>query len=34
VPLGAAPTSDLAVFTRVSGAGTVHMVIDVTGYFQ
>ena len=34
VPLGAAATLDLSVFTRVTGPGTVHMVIDVTGYFQ
>jgi len=34
VPLGAA-TPDLSVFSRVAVAsGTVHMVIDVTGYFQ
>jgi hypothetical protein len=33
VPLGAA-VPDLSVFTRVSGGGTTHMVIDVTGYFQ
>ena len=25
---------DLAIFTRVAGGGTVHMVLDVTGYFQ
>ena len=36
VPLAAA-VPDLAVFPRVAvlvGTGTVHMVIDVTGYFQ
>jgi hypothetical protein len=34
VPLGAA-APDLSVFPFVNaGAGTVHMVIDVTGYFQ
>jgi hypothetical protein len=25
---------DLSVFPRVLGSGTVHMVLDVTGYFQ
>jgi hypothetical protein len=25
---------DMSVFTRVVGSGTVHMVLDVTGYFQ
>ena len=35
VPLATtAPPNDLAVFTRVVGPGSVHMVIDVTGYFQ
>jgi hypothetical protein len=36
VPLGAAATLDLSVFTRVPpvSVGTVHMVLDVTGYFQ
>jgi hypothetical protein len=34
VPLGAGATLDLSVFTRVVGPGTVHMVIDVTGYFD
>ena len=34
VPLGAA-TPDLSVFPRVTAVGgTVHMVIDVTGFFQ
>jgi hypothetical protein len=35
VPLADQSTNplDLAVFARVSG-GTVHMVLDVTGYFQ
>jgi len=33
VPIGpAAP--DLSVFPKVTGAGTVNVVIDVTGYFQ
>lgn len=27
-------TLDLAVFARVVGPGTVHMVLDVTGFFQ
>jgi uncharacterized repeat protein (TIGR01451 family)/uncharacterized repeat protein (TIGR02543 family) len=28
------PESDLAVYASVSNAGTVHVVLDVTGYFQ
>jgi hypothetical protein len=32
VPLDASPTNDLAVW--LGGIGTVHLVIDVTGYFQ
>lgn len=36
VPLGPTATNDLAVFARVLpvGVGTVHLTVDVTGYFQ
>jgi hypothetical protein len=36
VPLAdqAVQANDLAIFARVAGGGTVHMVLDVTGYFQ
>jgi hypothetical protein len=32
--LGVLPHPDLAVWARVSGGGTVHVIIDVVGYFQ
>jgi hypothetical protein len=33
VPLTAGPTNNLTVYSELYGGGTVHLVLDVTGYF-
>jgi hypothetical protein len=34
VPLSADPTFQLAVYSELYGGGNVHLILDVTGYFQ
>src|SRR6478672_611293 len=34
VPLSADPTLQLAVYSELYGGGNVHLILDVTGYFQ
>ena len=34
VPLGAASTNELSAYEEEGGTGTVHLILDVTGYFQ
>ncbi|MGH9441853.1 MAG: hypothetical protein ACRD16_06220 [Thermoanaerobaculia bacterium] len=34
VPLGSASTNDLSAYEEEGGTGTVHLILDVTGYFQ
>jgi len=35
VPLGAAPSNDLTAYSHTfTGTGTLHLVLDVNGYFK
>jgi hypothetical protein len=34
VPLGAASTNDLSAYYQGGGTGTVHLILDASGYFQ
>jgi len=34
VPLSSDPTLQLAVYSELYGGGNVHLILDVTGYFQ
>ena len=34
VPLGSASTNELSAYEEENGTGTVHLILDVTGYFQ
>lgn len=34
VPLGTASTKELSAYEESNGTGTVHLILDVTGYFQ
>jgi len=33
VPLTAGPTNNISVYSELYGGGTVHLILDVTGYF-
>lgn len=34
VPLGSASSGELSAYEESNGTGTVHLILDVTGYFQ
>jgi hypothetical protein len=33
VPVTAGPTNNISVYSELYGGGTVHLILDVTGYF-
>ena len=34
VPLGSATANELSAYHETDGAGTIHLILDVTGYFK